>query len=133
MFFIGIFGVEDKQKEVKTIKNLSCKNCDGFSGLTLLKQYTFFHLFFIPLFKWNIRYYLICNTCNTLYEISKEKGMRVEKGEDNAITYWDLKPLESQYFNGYGYNNYNNYKCKNCGRVIETHFEYCPYCGKKKE
>lgn len=130
MFFIGIFGVEDKQKEIKTIRNTSCKNCDGFSGLTLFKQYTFFHLFFIPLFKWNIRYYLVCNTCNVLYEIPKEKGMRVEQGDDTAITYWDLKPEQGQYSSGY---DHNNEKCKNCGRVVERHFEYCPYCGKKKE
>lgn len=129
MFFIGIFGVEDKQKEIKTIKNLSCKNCDGFSGITLFKQYTCFHLFFIPLFKWNIRYCLVCNTCNIVYEISKEKGMRVEQGEDTAITYWDLKLEEAQYSAGYHCNN----KCKNCGRAIDIQFEYCPYCGEKRK
>lgn len=128
MFFIGIFGVDDKQKEVRTIKNLSCKNCDGFSGLTLFKQYTFFHLFFIPLFKWNIRYYLLCNTCNILYQLPIEKGIRAEQGDDTAITYWDLKSEETLYSADYNYN-----KCKNCGRVIDVSFDYCPYCGKKKE
>jgi hypothetical protein len=128
MFFIGIFGVEDKQKEVRTIRNLSCKNCDGFSGLTLFKQYTFFYLFFIPIFKWNIRYYLLCNTCNILYQISTEKGIRAEQGDDTAITYWDLKSEEIQYSEDYHYN-----KCKNCGKVIDVKFDYCPYCGKKRE
>lgn len=128
MFFIGIFGVDDKQKEVRTIRNLSCKNCDGFSGLTLFKQYTFFHLFFIPLFKWNIKYYLLCNTCNILYQIPTEKGIRAEQGDDTAITYWDLKSEETMYSADYHYN-----KCKNCGKVIDVNFDYCPYCGKKKE
>lgn len=126
MFFVGIFGVQDKQKEIKTINNLSCKNCDGISSLTLFKVYSYFHIFFIPLFRWNERYYLVCNRCNTLYEIPLEKGVRVEQGEENVITYWDLKPLEK-------YNNYVTYRCENCHREVEPHFEYCPYCGKKRE
>lgn len=129
MFFIGIFGVEDKQKEIRTIGNLSCKNCDYSSDLTLFKQYTFFHFFFIPMFKWNIRYYLICNRCNTMYEISREKGIRVEQGDDAAITYWDLKSIDPLYYGDYVH---NSCKCQNCGGEVESHFEYCPHCGKKR-
>lgn len=128
MFFVGIFGIEDKKKEIKTIRNLSCKNCDRVSGLTLFKVYSYFHIFFLPLFRWNERYYLVCNSCNSIYEISKEKGARAEGGEDEAITYWDLKPIDYGY-----YSNQISYKCKSCGKEIDAHFEYCPYCGKKRE
>ena len=27
MFFIGIFGIENKQKEVKKLENIYCKTC----------------------------------------------------------------------------------------------------------
>ncbi|MBI6872602.1 zinc-ribbon domain-containing protein [Clostridium aciditolerans] len=128
MFFVGIFGIEDKKKEIKTIRNLSCKNCDGVSGLTLFKVYSCFHIFFLPIFRWNERYYLVCSCCNSIYEISKEKGIRAERGEEEAITYWDLKPMEYGY-----YNNNIQHKCKNCGREIDSNFEYCPYCGKRRE
>lgn len=129
MFFIGIFGMEDKQKEIKTIRDLSCKNCNELSSsLTLFKVYSYIHIFFLPIFKWNERYYLVCSHCNSMYEISREKGIRVENGEENVINYWDLKPVDFEY-----YNNYVQYRCKNCGREIEGKFEYCPYCGVKRK
>ncbi|MCT8975400.1 zinc ribbon domain-containing protein [Clostridium sp. CX1] len=128
MFFVGVFGIEDKQKEIKTIKNLSCKNCSNSSELVLFKQYSFFHFFFIPMFKWNIRYYLICNGCNTIYEIPKEKGIRAEEGDDTAITYWDLNNVNIPYYGTYN----NKHRCKSCGEEIEANFEYCPYCGKRQ-
>ncbi|NMM64843.1 zinc-ribbon domain-containing protein [Clostridium sp. P21] len=124
MFFIGIFGIEDKQKEIKNINTVDCKKCNG-SRHTLIKQYSFFHIFFIPIFKWNIRYFLICNNCNTIYEISKEKGMKVEAGEDSAITYWDLKIIENDY------GMYGQLRCGNCGRNVDSNFEFCPYCGQR--
>ncbi|AKA67438.1 zinc-ribbon domain-containing protein [Clostridium scatologenes] len=124
MFFIGIFGVEDKQKQIKDINTINCKNCNGIRHI-LIKQYSFFHIFFIPIFKWNIRYLLICNNCNTIYEIPKEKGIRAENGEDSAITYWDLKII----------GNYNGaqaqLRCSRCGRGIDSNFEFCPYCGER--
>lgn len=129
MFFIGIFGMEDKQKEIKTIKNLSCKNCNEISSrLTLFKVYSYLHIFFLPIFRWNERYYLVCSQCNSMYEIPKEKGIRIEQGEEDVITYWDLKTVDFQH-----YNNYLQYKCKNCGKEIENQFEYCPYCGMKRD
>lgn len=109
MFFIGIFGIEDKRKEIRTIKNLPCKNCNSGGELTLFKQYSSFHFFFIPILKWNIRYYLICNSCNTAYEISKEKGMRAEQGEESAITYWDLNSMDTSHYGNY----INGHRCQN--------------------
>ncbi len=127
MFFIGIFGVEDKQKEIKKVRSVCCKGCNE-NILTLVKEFSFFHIFFIPLFKWNEKYFLICNNCNAIYEISKEKGMGMEHGEDIEITYWDLKYMEQVYHEGYA-----QLKCKNCGKAIESNFEFCPYCGEKRK
>lgn len=129
MFFIGVFGVQDKQKEIGIIKNLSCKNCSGIaSKLTLYKTYSYLHIFFLPVFKWNESYCAVCSSCNSIYEIPKEKGIRMEHGDEEAITYWDLKPMDFEY-----YNNYIKYRCKNCGKEVEPQFEYCPYCGMKRD
>lgn len=126
MFFIGIFGIDNKEKEIKIINNLCCKNCNISNGARLIKSYTFFHFFFIPLFRWNEDYYVICNGCNTSFSISKEKGKAVERGEDIEITYWDLKEVN---------NNYGSYytvrRCSRCSREVENTFKYCPYCGEK--
>ncbi len=128
MFFIGIFGIESKQKEIKILNSIPCKNCQEVQGGKLIKSFSFFHFFFIPLFRWNEKYYIICNGCNSVYEIPQDKGKKIEKGEDIEITYWDLKAAESQYDSGY-YSSEN--RCKHCGKVIDSSFEYCPYCGEK--
>lgn len=117
--FIGIFGIESKEKQIRILNNIECKFCQCLHGLALIKRYTFFHFFFIPLFRWNEQYFLVCKDCNAVYEISKEKGMRLEKGEENVVTYWDLNAIT------------HGNKCGNCGRNIESGFEYCPYCGRK--
>jgi hypothetical protein len=40
MFFIGIFGVETKSKEIKDINNITCKQCGRFGVYMLVKKYS---------------------------------------------------------------------------------------------
>lgn len=123
MFFIGVFGIESKQKEIKFLESFPCKNCDGGRGSRIIKTLDLFQFFFIPLFRWNERYYIICNDCGAAYEIPQDKGKRIEKGENLEITYWDLKEC-----NACG--NVQR-KCLRCGRTVDEDFEYCPYCGER--
>ena len=117
MFFIGIFGIDNKIKEIKNLTNFSCKSCNISNGAKLIKSYTFFHFFFIPLFKWNEEYYVICNGCKSSFSISKEKGKEIERGGDVEVTYWDLKEVN---------NNYESYyivkRCSRCNREVEDNF-----------
>ena len=128
MFFIGIFGIQNKEKEIKYLNNISCSNCNDESTAKLIKTYNFFHFFFIPLFKWNEKYYVICSNCSTVFEIPRDKGKRIENGEDVEITYWDLKNAETGYYN----NSYTaGNRCSYCGNTVESHFQFCPYCGRR--
>ncbi|NLT96782.1 MAG: zinc ribbon domain-containing protein, partial [Christensenellaceae bacterium] len=43
MFFIGIFGIEDKEKELREYANIVCPNCGGYSRAVLTQYYTYFH------------------------------------------------------------------------------------------
>lgn len=126
MFFIGVFGIDRKEKEIKIIDNLNCKNCSISNKSRLIKIFTFFHFFFIPLFKWNESYYVICDGCSSIYSISKEKGKAIEGGQDMEITYWDLNEV-----NNMAENYYSIKRCQKCNKELETSFEYCPYCGEK--
>lgn len=45
MFFIGIFGIENKDKEIKIIDNITCKRCNKIIRGKLMKNYDFFHFF----------------------------------------------------------------------------------------
>jgi hypothetical protein len=126
MFFIGIFGIESKEKLIKILSSLGCKECNSTVTGKLIKTFSYFHFFFIPLFKWDEKYYVICDRCNTVYEISKEKGKAIEKGEDLDITYWDLKVIKRGLYSG-------EIRCSRCNNVLEGEFKYCPYCGEKIE
>lgn len=128
MFFVGIFGIDNKEKIVKEIQKLYCRECNGYGLGKVIKRYDFFHFFFIPIFKWNEKYYVIYNNCNHVYSISKEKGKSIEQGEEVEINYWDLKDLGVY---DYDINGNKNNKCLNCGREIEAGYTYCPYCGQK--
>ena len=104
MFFIGVFGIDNKEKEIKILNNFCCKNCNESSEAKLIKTYSFFHFFFLPLFKWNEKYYVICNGCNSIFNIDKEKGKAIERGEKLEISYWDLKEVNNSYENSFSYN-----------------------------
>jgi ribosomal protein L40E len=128
MFFLGVFGIENKDKEIKILENISCKKCNSTVTGRLIKNFNFFHFFFIPIFKWDERYYVICDRCNALYSIEKEKGKAIERGEDINITYWDLQEIKQEY-NSDEY--FRGNICKKCGREVDTSFKYCPHCGAK--
>ncbi|KNF09869.1 hypothetical protein CLPU_1c00340 [Gottschalkia purinilytica] len=123
MFFIGIFGIEEKEKIVKELDKLECKNCNDHKSAYLIKSYRYFHFFFIPIFKWNIKYYVTCNNCNSLYMIDEEKGRKAEKGEID-ITYWDLQEVETN-------REDIQMKCPSCSSNLNDSYIYCPYCGNK--
>ena len=127
MFFVGIFGINNKQEEIEFVDDIQCRNCNNNKGGRLIKTFNLFHFFFIPIIKWNEKYYIICDNCKSTYEIPKEKGKAREKGENIEITYWDLRPVEMANYNG----GHPINRCSSCGRTIKSDFEYCPYCGNK--
>lgn len=127
MFFIGIFGVEARECVIRDVKNLYCRECDEHVFGRVIKRYNFFHFFFIPVLKWNERYYVKYDNCSHIYGISKEKGKSIESDEDIELCYWDLKDIEESN-NSSRFNN----RCVCCSRVVEREYIYCPYCGKKR-
>lgn len=129
MFFIGIFGVENKEKEIKVLDKITCKKCQSTTSGRLIKSYNFFHIFFIPLFKWNESYYILCNNCRTVFLIPKEKGKAIEQGENIELTYWDMQEIHDEYSDSNSY-THGNKICSSCGNEVNKDFKYCPYCGK---
>jgi hypothetical protein len=129
MFFIGIFGVLSKEQEIADLKDLPCRFCDGYHGGSVIKSYSYFHVFFIPVHKWNIKYYVICKGCSSIYEISPEKGKLLETGQTNEVDHWDLKVFKEQSSES---TNGGVKKCTHCGETISDEFIYCPRCGKKQ-
>lgn len=127
MFFIGVFGIESKEKEIKVINNFICKGCSTLTMARIIKHYEFFHFFFIPLFKWNEKYYMECRSCKKLFSLSNEKGKGIEKGRNMEITELDLEEVNNTCVYNYNINNI----CKSCGKQVNGEYKYCPYCGEK--
>ena len=47
-FFIGIFGIQDKQKTIREFNNVVCSYCGSLSRAELIEQYTYFHFSSYP-------------------------------------------------------------------------------------
>jgi hypothetical protein len=124
VFFVGIFGVETKEKVIRDVQNLVCKSCGSMTSYKLIKTYSFFHFFFIPLFKWGEKYYLFSRCCNKAFEISKEIGKDLESGREIVLRDEDLQLI-------YRNQSYVNAQCPSCNSPLENNYSFCPHCGRK--
>jgi DNA-directed RNA polymerase subunit RPC12/RpoP len=124
MFFIGIFGIEDKEKELREFANIVCPDCGGYSRAVLILRYTYFHIFFIPTFRWNKRWTVRVRGCGAVYEADAGYGRQMEAGAD--LDFSRLRKVSG----GFGGEFYAT--CAHCGRAFDPGFAYCPHCGTKK-
>lgn len=122
MFFI--FGISTKEKELDFSQTTICPSCGAYGRLEAFMTYTFFSLFFIPLFKWNKKYYIRSTCCGGLYTIDDDLGKAMERGERSSIKESDLNPVNT----GHNREKY----CPSCNFPMEPGFEYCPKCGNKQ-
>ena len=73
MFFIGIFGIHQSES-LETYNNAICPLVAGLLRFEIFKTYSYFHIFFIPIFKWNTRYFVKTACCNSVYELNPDIG-----------------------------------------------------------
>jgi RNA polymerase subunit RPABC4/transcription elongation factor Spt4 len=122
LFFIGIFGIDRKQKPLGTYNNAICPACGALTRLEIFKTYSYFHIFFIPIFRWNVKYFVKSVCCSSIYELDPVIGKQYEKEGSVEIRSEHLRPVSE----------YLPYKvCSNCGARFESGYGFCPYCGNK--
>lgn len=121
MFFFVIFGTNEKEKVIKTNENIICPLCGAYGRYDVVKIYTYFHFYFIPLFRWNIRYHIRTHCCAKMCEISKSAGKNIESSVAKQVKQEDIL------FNF----TIKNCICQYCHSQINNAFTYCPHCGKK--
>lgn len=119
MFFI--FGMSTKEKKLDFIQTIVCSNCGAYGRYGAFMTYSYFSLFFIPLFKWNKKYYIRTSCCGSLYLVNNDIGKSIEKGDNININESDLNLI----------NGDRGKMCSNCSYPIEDEFEYCPRCGER--
>lgn len=122
MFFIACFGIEDKDEIIGNHNNIICPDCGRLASYEIHKSYRYLHIFFIPTFRWNVRYFVRTSCCGCLYELDPVIGREFEKNHYTEIRKENLRRI----------NNYSPFRyCPNCKANIPAEFNYCPYCGGK--
>ena len=119
MFFIGIFGVGQKRQLLREFPGIVCPACRRYSRASLSKTYSYFHFFFLPLFRWKVRYFLEFPCCGQVYEAEKDYGQALANGA--ALDFSRLHPVGRT----------GERRCPRCGRAVEGQFAFCPYCGER--
>lgn len=121
--------MSNKEENIRNINNIVCKKCNSMSSYELIKTCNIFHIFFIPIIKWNEKYYLKSRCCDTIFQVSKDIGKKLERGENVSIEDGDL----TEVYSNYGWQGYNPGEtlCSYCGSRVDASFKYCPNCGHK--
>jgi hypothetical protein len=90
-----IFGWNHQtNKNYGPTREIICPNCGNKTYLNLLQTKTWFTLFFIPIFPYNSKHFLICKVCSRGIELS---GEQIEKAMKlNSATGLYLKQTLSQ-------------------------------------
>ena len=129
MIFIG--GISQGQKVLDYVKTVICDRCGRYGRYQVYMTYMYFSFFFIPLFKWNRRFYVKTSCCGALYELDPQVGKILLHGGQVDITQSDLTLVQEG--NGHYDNGFGNVlkKCPDCGYETKEDFEFCPKCGKR--
>lgn len=147
MIFIG--GISQGQKEISYgYPAVLCALCGKYGRYQVFMTYTYFSFFFIPVFKWNRKYYVRTSCCGAVYELDPEVGKALAEKEDIQIRQEHLR-LVSRGENGrageagteggdardlkarYG-EDFRMRSCPACGYQFVDHekeFAFCPRCG----
>lgn len=118
MFFFGIFGIQQKDRPVKEFDNIICPECGKLTRAELRESFTYFHFFFIPIFKWNKQYFLQLRCCGSIYTVNQDYVRELQHGE--GVDFDRLQKMQMP-----------NNICPHCGSFINPSFAYCPFCGQK--
>lgn len=129
MIFIG--GISQGQKILDYVKTVICSRCGGYGRYQVVMTYMYFSFFFIPLFKWNKKFYVKMSCCGAMYELNPEVGKALLHGQQVDIAQSDLTLVQegnrrSTCEDG-AYKVWK--KCVRCGYETKEDFEYCPKCG----
>jgi len=124
MFFI--MGITEGRNDLDSDQVMTCPFCGRYARYHFFVTYTVLTLFFIPVFKWNKRYFAETSCCGSVFELDSETGRQIERGERPKV----LPPLLTQ--EGDRTDRHAGTKCcAVCGYQTDEDFQFCPKCGSR--
>lgn len=115
-----IMGISQGQKKLNYDQMVVCGNCGRYGHLQVYLVYSYFSLFFIPLFKWGRQYYVKTTCCDLNVPLDAELGRNIERGEVTVLPE-DIIPDTYRYS--------GKKRCETCGFETEEEYQFCPKCG----
>lgn len=137
MLFIG--GISSGMKPIEYLKTVICSRCGAYGRYEVYMTYMYFSFFFIPLFKWNRRFYVRMSCCGTVYELNPETGGKLLRGIGVEISDGDLTLCRDGNGNPWGETESRlqvgsmKKRCPDCGYATEEDFTFCPKCGSRMD
>ena len=119
MFFI--MGSDAKLQQLGPVGAV-CPGCGQTLAFSLCKSFCYIHLFFIPVFRYQVRYIATCPGCACLYDVDPEAGRATEKGRLATLPASALTPRRDSGSVG---------ACPRCGAVNPPGSAYCNRCGSR--
>lgn len=131
MIFIG--GISQGQRILDYVQTVICDRCGRYGRYQIIMTYMYFSFFFIPVFKWNKRFYIKMTCCGAVYELNPDVGKAILRGSQTEISKEDMTLAEVGNERGaQGDSPQGPWKrCGGCGYETREDFEFCPKCGNK--
>lgn len=121
-----IWGINSKHKKLEHNQVFVCERCGQYGRYDITMTYTCFALFFIPIIKWNRKFFVRTTCCGTVYALNVEIGKAIARGNEVEI-----KPEHLLRVQGQSYEPQR--RCGQCGFATSEKFDFCPKCGKAFE
>lgn len=126
MFFM--IGITHQRKELDYYEPILCDSCSKYGRFEAYMEYNLLVLFFIPILKFNKKFYARTTCCNNIYLITnREKGLMMERqqGHNVFLKQEDIKLIKK------GDGDLET-TCENCGFLYNKEYKFCPNCGKQR-
>ncbi|MCX7709003.1 MAG: zinc ribbon domain-containing protein [Clostridia bacterium] len=89
-------------KNYGTVKTYNCGRCNNISEWNLYRVSTWFTLYFIPVFPYSYKRYLVCPICGACLELTKEEFEDLKSGTPLEGAIKSSVSTTSGYSNEYG-------------------------------
>ena len=96
-----IWGIGSRRKYTNVFVKDTCDRCGTTENINIIADYKCGTIFFIPVFKFNKKYYEVCPNCGSFKEISKSQFKEIKAANRNGLVYEEkdvivsAKPVEA--------------------------------------